>query len=177
MSLNLLTVPNVYDLFCGSLTIDGPTGPASPVLEGLRTIIPNSPITIQGGPTVATYSIRGAGGSLPAVLPFVQFDVVTNDALSNPMTLVTVHIPQFNVLSMTGSGTPGYVQVTTLPAGLNPVYPITFVVSITNGSSTNVAGAVTIGNGIIAVQPITGNPSTTLFSIANDICITYSLSA
>jgi hypothetical protein len=123
MSVNLLTVPNTYDLFCGSLTITNEaSGLSEQVVVGRKIIDTNVPILLAGNSTsrvITGYAIRGAiSSTFPAVFPSIEYEVLENDNVS----VVNVKIPRLTILTASGGGNrPSIIQFR-IPRELSPSF-------------------------------------------------------
>lgn len=184
MSVNLLTVPNNFDLYCNSLTINGQIGDV-PTLIRHRVLNPTIGLAQGQSDTlaIASYTVRGVAGTLPAKLPFIDFNVLQNNDTSGDIasTIITVTIPEFKILSTTGSGTLIGFFFEIEDANLIPEFNIqagnTIVqLSTTSGNPvyfTAYAGANTAGTITVIVLNTQFGPAP--YGLYTDISFSYTL--
>jgi len=115
MSLNLLTVPNVYDLYCGSITQENPDDGNTPSMT--VTVLPAQNLIASPAISISTMAIRGLS-STPPLGP----QIIMNSLSDGTSTLVTMIIPQFSLITWTGSATINFITLATLPAQFLPAY-------------------------------------------------------
>jgi hypothetical protein len=134
MSINLLTVPNTYDLFCGTLTITNEaSGLSEQAVVARKVIDTNVPILLGGigvNQVISGYAIQGVTQStFPAVFPSLEYEVLENDFIS----VVNVKIPKLTVLATTGGVTrPTFIQFR-IPNELKPPFPTSVAFTFRQG--------------------------------------------
>jgi len=173
MSLNSLLVPNVYDLFCNSIT----TADSSDNITATRLNSDPVALSLQGGgQTIATYSVRGVNGVLPAFLPSIRYDIIKSTTPGQYATC-TVTIPQFFVLTTSGSGAPQGLILSIANSSLNPLHNISFPVVIEITTGTFVIGKITLNTiGVILIQKVDETAfGAAPFGLQNDISFTYDI--
>lgn len=155
MSLNLLTVPNVYDLYCGSITQSEPDDGNTPSMT--VTVLPAQNLVASPAISISTMAIRGHG-STPPVGP----QIIMNSLSDGTSTVVTLIIPQFSIISWTGSATVNSLILTSsLPAQFLPAYLTEWVIPFQYSNSTP-SGAYYSGPALLSLSTggqlaITGN--------------------
>jgi len=175
MSLNNLLVPNVYDLYCGSLTTSNDHGS---VMTGSQVIATNVPIQIAGNGTsqsIATYAIRGVTQSaFPPVIPSIQYDILENEN----QTIINVKIPRLTILAASGIGNnPTIIQFVNIAEAI-PANATSQVIYVNLTATTYSPGLITATNdGIIELQLFgAGNTYGTVnYGMITDIVFCYTL--
>jgi hypothetical protein len=167
MSLNLLTVPNVYDLFANSITTNTTTDVPIVSEETLSELI-----TITGGGTITGLNIRGNAQSLPPMLP-VYVQTITGNGGAFQQN--TIKIPRF---FLTYSGAAPVSIVFSLPVNICPANGNTMASAapLLDGGVTKIGAMQMVASGGIgAVQLIlpTGSFSGPTVGTLNDITWVY----
>jgi len=118
MALNNLLVPNVYDLFCNSITEANPEQGNTAVMTTI--INPAQALVVQPAITLTGMTIRGVSVPVsPSLAPPITFITTT----SGDTRMVTMLIPAFQITAQTGPSTIQFIQVcSSLPASLLPLY-------------------------------------------------------
>lgn len=152
MSLNLLTVPNVYELFCGSITqISGPTGATGTTPSFTPTIVAAQNLVASPSITATQISIRGVTGPIPVGPP-----ITLNVLQSGVTNVVTMVIPQFTI-TFTGATGLTNVQLTvanTWPVDLLPLYNTTWIVPFQTSTLIYAESYITLSQtGILTWKP------------------------
>lgn len=177
MSIDNLFVPNIYDLFCRSITIGttGATGPTGPAPDS-GVVSLNAPLSLQAGSTITTYTVRGVSASLPAVLPVT---ISTLSSATNNYSQIMIKIPEFSITGLSGATGPAFMQVT-LPLIYAPIPAVlTVPCYIAATSSSFVIGIAQIsGNGTNCLVQIAKTDLSSLgpgapFGLNQDICLVY----
>jgi hypothetical protein len=155
MSLNLLTVPNNYNIFCNSITQGNSDGANIPTMN--VTILDAQAIVASPAIGLTSMAIRG-NVTVPPFGPQIIMTSLSDD-FNN---LITMTIPQFSLISWTGSATVLILQLTSsLPAQFLPVFPVEWTIPF-NYSNTTGVGPYLTGPAILSlsatgVLTITGN--------------------
>lgn len=172
MSISNLLHPNDYNVFCNTLTTTAGA-------QSFRAT--NVPMTLggTGTPVIASYSIHGIAGALPAVMPYIDYTIIA----SGIETVIHVTIPYFDILTVSGTTPTVNAIQFVLPANITPTSTITSgTVAVYNGTSTQVvAQSYAINTGSIQLHTLNSdlfytNSSPSFFGLHNaDLCITYTI--
>lgn len=145
MSLNLITVPNEYNLFCSSITQENPDEGNSLSLS--VTVLPAQPLVASPAIALSSMAIRGVASTPPNGPP-----ITMNLMSDNFNNLVTMVIPQFSLIAWTGSATVFVLSLrTSLPAQFLPIYNTEWVIPF-HYSSNPVVGQTTYLTGPAILQ-------------------------
>lgn len=134
MSVNLLTVPNQYTIYCKELIIDsepGPTGPSAPgqrIVSAKQIIAENVPMVFLPAGSgnanpITQYSIRGVNQTVfPAAFPTIEYNFLTDN---EGVTVINIVIPQLSIENYNtqppDSG-PYILQIPNIPEAV-PTFP------------------------------------------------------
>jgi len=170
MALSYLTVPNNYDLFCNSIT---PNVPVTPGVGAENFLIENV-VPVIGGSIVLSYSVRGGPGILPVTLPYIVFGICQGPPTST-YKVVTVLIPQFTILTMSGAAAPDFT-LPLLPL-LTPVFNITVPLLVKKNNTTTIVGQCLIkDNSTMVISPVApGVFDPTDYGLVSDVSFSYNL--